>query len=552
MASLAAGLGMGLLFAIGFLSSSTRAAVRADASGVKDGGTLSLGTTAFDFIDPALVTELGSSATSVSLISWAVQDATCATLLRYAAGPLTAQNYRLVPEVATGYPRESPDGKTYTFTIRSGFRFSTGAPVTAQSYADEINRVLNPKLRSPAAPYLQEIVGAAAMQQGAKSAPGVRSAGNRLIISLTKKVPDFPARMTMPYLCPVPAGLGTDPEGVAAPLPGSGPYYFADFVRGSHVNLKRNPFYRGSRPRHVDEFIVQVNSDFVGNSRKVDTGDLDVDLNVPLPRFAELAGKYKINAGRLFSAPSANLFYLYMNTTRPLFRNNPKLRQAVNFALDRTQLLVDFGPPWSGSVTDDYLPPGVPGYLAGHVYPHDRPNFARARALAHGHRKGGKAVLYTCQNVATACLVQAQTVQADLKAIGIDVEIRQFPLALYYAKIHTRGEPFDLVFDKLIVPWVDPYQYVNVPLDGRVIQATNNNDISHFSSRRYNRLMDEIDTLSGSARNAAYGTLAVDLARNAAPMAAAYVRNTRAYVSSRVGCVSVSAHGFDLAGLCVR
>jgi ABC-type transport system substrate-binding protein len=349
------------------IASVAPAAVRLDASGVKDGGMLSLGTIAFDYIDPALTTEPGVPATSVALTSWAVEDATCATLLRYAAGPPTDQDYSLVPEVATGYPAVSPDGRTYTFTIRSGFKFSTGAPLTAQSYAREINRVLNPEMRSPAAQYLQEIVGVDAMGQGAQSASGVKAVGNRLIIRLTKKVPDFPARMTMPYLCPVPAGLPIDPEGAAAPLPGSGPYYFAEFVRGTRVVLKRNPFYRGSRAHHVDQLVVQVNPDYVGNSRKVDSGELDIDLNVPLPRFAELGAKYKINTTRLFSVPSPNLFYLYMNTERPLFKNNVKLRQAVNFALDRTEMLLDFGPYWSGSVTDDYLPAALRGYVNGHV-----------------------------------------------------------------------------------------------------------------------------------------------------------------------------------------
>src|SRR5205823_1011607 len=150
-------------------------------------------------------------------VSWGVADATCALLFRYPVAPAPIVKYDLVPEVAAGYPQISRDGRTYTFTIRRGFRFSTGAPVTAANYASAINRVLNPAMRSPAAEYLQEI-------------SGVDVAGNHLIVRLTKRVPDLPARMTMPYLCPVPKDLPIDPEGVVA-LPGSGPYYVAEFVR---------------------------------------------------------------------------------------------------------------------------------------------------------------------------------------------------------------------------------------------------------------------------------------------------------------------------------
>src|SRR5262245_38038235 len=155
------------------------AAVRAGGTPLADGDTLVLGTVNFDVIDPALM-EDPSSALAISsvLTAWAVEDATCAMLLRYPVGAPTRQDYSLVPEVASGYPAVSGDGKTYTFTIRKGFRFSSGEPVTAANYARAIKRVLDPRMGSPAAKYLQEVV-------------GVTFASNRLIVRLAKRVPDF-------------------------------------------------------------------------------------------------------------------------------------------------------------------------------------------------------------------------------------------------------------------------------------------------------------------------------------------------------------------------
>jgi ABC-type transport system substrate-binding protein len=163
-----------------------------------------------------------------------------------------------------------------------------------------------------------------------------------------------------------------------------------------------------------------------------------------------------------------------------------------------------------------------------------------------------KAVMYACNNVELGCVVHAQIIQYDLKQIGIDVEIKLFPNAVWAAKIGTRGEPFDLTEDRLVVPWVDPYLYINLLLDGRTIQRTGNLDRSYFNSPYYNRLIDQAGSLSGDARYAAYGKLAVDIARSAAPMAAYMDRNTRFLVSSRVGCVRVGAHGLDLAELCIK
>jgi peptide/nickel transport system substrate-binding protein len=538
------GLGASVSVATALAATSTKGATQSERSTVSDGGTLLIGSPYFDYIDPALLPDPSvTAAVGGPIVAWAAEDATCATLLRYRAGPPLAQDYTLVPEVAAGLPTVSRDGKTYTFRIRKGYRFSTGAPVTARNYAHAIGRVLNPATRSPAKTYLQDVA-------------EVRAAGNRLMIRLTRSVPDLPARMTMPYTCPVPTDLPVDPEGAGAPLPGSGPYYFAEFVRGSRVVLKRNRFYRGSRAHHVDALVFEVGSDANVNviSRRVEAGDLDVDLFVPLARLSELAKKYDVNRRRLFSVPSGNMYYLYMNTERPLFRGNVKLRQAVNFALDRAKLVYSFtdGAPWAASATDDYLPRGLPGYVDAAVYPLKRPDLKKAKALARGHTGDGKAVLYTCDSTTASCLSNAQRIQADLKEIGLDVEIKQFPLAVYFAKFSTRGEPFDLVLDRLLVPWVDPYQYVNRQLDGRTIQATGNTNRSYFSSRYYNLRIDQAGKQSGRARYDAYGRLAVDVARNSAPMAAAFVRNTRFFVSGRVSCVRVSAHGLDLAGLCLN
>ena len=89
-------------------------------------------------IDPALTEQLGTGQ---------LLNATCAALVNFPDKPLPA-GLRLAPEIAAGYT-VSRDGRTYTFTIRKGFRFSTGAPVTARDFAASINRVLNPALKAP-------------------------------------------------------------------------------------------------------------------------------------------------------------------------------------------------------------------------------------------------------------------------------------------------------------------------------------------------------------------------------------------------------------------
>src|SRR6266508_3705486 len=89
--------------------------------------------------------------------AWWLEYATAATLFNYPdkegyAGTL------LQPEVAFGF-RLSRDGKTYSFTIRKGFRFSDGKPVTAKSFKFAIDRTLVSDLASPGAPFITNLIG---------------------------------------------------------------------------------------------------------------------------------------------------------------------------------------------------------------------------------------------------------------------------------------------------------------------------------------------------------------------------------------------------------
>jgi peptide/nickel transport system substrate-binding protein len=544
VSSLVPGLAAGLFVVAAVAAASTRSTSQADRHAVREGGSLVVGSPAFDFIDPALALDPITSAACAPCMQamWAVADATCAMLFRYPVTVPPVSDYRLVPEVATSVPTPSRDGKNYTFTIRKGLRFSTGATLTAANYKRAFDRVLNPATNSPAARYFEDVA-------------GVRAAGDQLIVRLTKRVPDFPARMTMAYLCPVPTDLPIAPEGVGAPLPGSGPYYVAEFIRGDRVVLRRNRYYRGSRPHHLDQIVVQVGDPLATIAHKVEAGQLDVALALPGAVEAGIAERHGVNKQQFFSIRGADMFYTLMNTERPLFKNNPKLRQAVNFALDRTAMLRVLGAA-SGSRSDSYLPSGLPGYRDAHPYPVRYPNLAKARALGEGHLRSGKAVMYVTDSIAVfGAVAHAQIVQYDLKQIGIDVEIRQFPTTILDTKLATRGEPFDLANIRYLVAWVDPSQYVDLLLDGRTIKPTGNINRSYFNSPHFNRLIDQARRLSGLARYDAYGKLAIDIARTAAPMATFINRSHRFFVSSRVGCVratGVAAHGVDLAGLCLK
>jgi peptide/nickel transport system substrate-binding protein len=516
----------------------------------KKGGTAHFNlATDTDYVDPAL---------AYYQISWQHEYATCAKLLNYPdkAGSAGSQ---LIPEVAAGLPRVSADGKTYTFRIRSGFKFSppSNQAVTADTFKFVINRDLNPKMQSPAAQFLTDVVGAADVQSGkAKEASGVVATRNTLTIKLTRKAPDFLSRIAMPFFCAIPTNTPISPNGVQK-VAGAGPYYVSSWTPKRQLILKKNPNYHGDRPQNVNQIIYTVGVSPQASVLEIQKGQADyVADGVPPTSNAQLGPKYgpdsqaaKDGKQQYFVNPTLSFRYLALNTSRPAFKD-AKLRQAVNFAIDRRALLTQRG-AYAGIPADHYLPPGVPGSpgVTSSVYPLNKPDVERAKKLAGS--KPTSAVLYTCNE--SPCPEQAQIIQANLKQIGIDVEVKQFERAVQISKQGTKGEPFDIASDGWLADYNDPFDFINVLLYGKSIQKANNVNISYFDDPQFNKKMEEAAGLSGGERFDTYGKLDLDIARNAAPLASWDFDNNRDFFSARMGCqIYQPVYGMDLAGLCIR
>jgi ABC-type transport system substrate-binding protein len=483
-----------------------------------------------DSIDPAITLDAGD-----------VLAATCARLMTNPDKP-PPEGTRLVPEAATKYPIVSRDGRTYTFTVRLGIRFNTGEPVTARSFAHGIERVLDPRTKSPWLQYVRDIVGADAVSKGkAKKAAGVVVRGDRLIVRLTHAARDFPARMTNLTFCAVPADLPVTPEGVAV-LPGAGPFYIDEFVPGRKLILKRNALYHGSRPRHVDEIDFRSVGDAV---HAVENGSADYAEADPIA-LANVDRKYR---AQLHAVAGTSIRFIVLNTSRALFKDNDQLRKAVNFAIDRPALIQERGGPITGRPTDQYLPTSMAGFVNAKIYPLYHPDRAKANALAHGHTRSGKAVLWIKDTPSD--IAQAQIIQRDLKPLGIDVAVSKFPGPALFQRLFTPGSPYDMTLLGFGPDYFDPYAMLNVLFDGRQIGTPYSFNTGYFNSPKYNALLATAAKLTGAARYRAYGRLDVELARDQAPMVAYENESILSFVSKRSGCLVLNPF-LDLAAVCLK
>ena len=262
-----------------------------------------------------------------------------------------------------------------------------------------------------------------------------------------------------------------------------------------------------------------------------------------------LVSTYGVNRSRFFIKPGLTLRMLAFNSSRPLFRDNPRLRRAINYALGRRAL--QFAGPLSSELTDQYLPPALPGFSDAAVYPLERPDLETAKALASGNTRGGKAVFYTTD--APPALAAAQLVKRQLVEIGLEVEVKALPIhiatAAYVGKLAARGEPWDIALVLWTPNFIDPFAYVNAMLDRQFIGGTN---LARFESSGYDSELRQVARVASAGdRNRAYGTLDVRLARDAAPLAALDVLSEATLVSARVGCI-VLRPALDLTAVCLK
>ncbi|MEO5633052.1 ABC transporter substrate-binding protein [Gaiella sp.] len=515
----------------GSASGGTQAASKKQA-----GGSITITSRSdFDYVDPGL---------SYFSHTWTMMSASQLTLLYYPHVEGAAGG-RLSPMASQGMPKVSNNGKTYTFTIKKGFKFSDGTAVTSANFKRAFDRGVNKTMQSPASSFLDDVA--------SWKAPNPST----FVVVQKKVAPDFMARMSMMFFAAVPANLAFTADGVKAPTVSAGPYYLKEWNAKTSALMVRNPFWKNSvEPfkslgfkNNLDQVRWIVGADPATQRLQCEKGEADL-CAFPPTQAKELYDKYGLNKGQFFVKPQSVLWYIAMNTTRPIFTGNTALRQAVSNALDRKFMTAQHG-YLAGKRTDQFLPYSMPGFKDADIYSLKGPNYTKAKALANGKTRDGKAVMYT-SNVGVGPPI-AQSTQFNLKQIGIDVEIKLLDRVVQHEKSATKGEPFDLTYEGWGMDYPDPANFINVLLDGRRIQPDNNVNVSYFNDPKYNALMDKAYGLAGQPRLNAYAALDKALMKDAAPVAPYISTNARVLTSKKVGCYGyTSIQGSLLTQICVK
>jgi len=337
----------------------------------------------------------------------------------------------------------TPDGITYTFHLRRGVTFTSGAPVTARTVADSWRRALDPTTKSGAAQFLFPIKGAREFNTGkATSISGVVARDDStLVVTLAEPLAIFIKMLAMPVASVVPENAA--PDFGEHPV-GSGPWKLVEWKHDDYLLFAKNPTYWGG-PAKTDSLRARIIAEPSTAVAEYESGNVDI-LQIPATQASDWL-EDESRKPMLMSTPALELVYVGINTTRgPLA--DVRVRQAVNYAVD-TDRIIERLVSGRGTHAAGVIPPALGGYDSTRKpYKYD-PAKAKQLLAEAGHPNGIDIELW-CSTV-PLYLTIAQTIQAYLGAVGIRVKLVQREAAA------ARGAARKGQTDMLIKDWYADY-----------------------------------------------------------------------------------------------
>ena len=462
----------------------TTTAPAAQPSGAADGG-IGGGKLIRLFVDPpTLDPHLTTDATSAQII------------IEVFGGLFTIdRDLNIVPDLVEDWD-VSPDGRVYTFRLRSDAVFHNGKPVTAEDVRWSLERATNPSTESPVAgQYLGDIVGVKEKLNGdAETISGLRVIDDKTVeITIDAPKSYFLAKLTYP------TGFVLDRENVEADPKrwfrrpnGTGPFMLTQYDVGEKMVLSRNPNYHLGAP-YLDEVEMILSG---GTSMLMYEND---EIHVAGVSLADLDRildpSNSLNAELQLAPPTFSVQYIGLNVNEPPL-DDVKVRQALNLAIDKqnlaTSVLADQVVPAYG-----ILPPGFPGFnpnLRGYEF-----NPERARQLLAESKYGDDLDNFPLITITTSgsfgasvSLDMEVVLQMWSKNLGIDAEFQQTEFATFLRDLNKRR--FQMFNIGWIADYPDPENFLDI-----LFHSESNNNHTNYSNPLVDSLLEQARTETDEA-----------------------------------------------------
>lgn len=307
---------------------------------------------------------------------------------------------KLVPGLAASV--ETPDTMTYQFSIRDGLAFSDGAPISGDTIKESLD-------------FLRDPANSARSYAGLKDIASVISEGTNVTIKLSQPNSAFLQYLADPTAAVVPsAALAAGAEAWV----GAGPFKVDEKKKGVKMTLVRNDTYYDAANVKLDKLELNYYADGSARSNAIISGEVDLIDYVPWEDFDRISS----TSGLTMDSQEGPFMYLHFNVTKGPMAN-PKVREAIAYTINRDNAVKaafsGHGSPLNGLTIANDDPSYDEDWAKMWSYDPDKAKTLLAEA---GYPNGFSATLLTSAQYAFH-QDTALSVQADLKAIGIDATL---------------------------------------------------------------------------------------------------------------------------------
>ncbi len=468
------------------------------------------------------------------------------------------------PDLATDLGTPSNGGKTWTFTLKDGIFFEDGTPITSAEVKFGVSRVFDPEI-GIGSPWAKQLLDDGSGYQGPyidkdKDFKAIETPDAKTIVfHLNKPFADFGSVVGQNSFVPFPVGSGSGKGFDAKPI-ASGPYKVDSYTRGGELKLSRNEKW-DAKTRHRSPGKAGQ----LSNSSSASTAQRSMNACWPARARTRTPSRRRAPAGkrlahcripsvkdRAVRAEPACTTYMTMNTTKkPL--DNLKVRQAINYAVDKSSLQTAGGGSQLATAANTIMVSSLLGWLDFDAYPtpDNKGDVEKAKALLAeaGYPDGMELTLDT--RGTPKIKAYSESVQQSLGKAGIKVNLNVIDASSFYEVIGTTSQQNDLAITGWCPDWASGQTFLPPILHGDSIVPKGNQNVAQLNDPAVNKRMDEIAAMTDvAAANKAYGELDKQIMETAAPMVPMVYENVMQLRGSNVdpGVVGFDA-GIDLVTL---
>jgi peptide/nickel transport system substrate-binding protein len=385
-----------------------------------------------------------------------------------------AEGFTVVPDLAEELPQPSDDGKSYTFKLRQGIKFWDGRDVTVKDAVASFQRIF--KVSSPTmGTFYAGIVGAdkCLKEQASCTLEGgvvADEAANTITINLVQPDPELFYKLAVPHASILPADSPPTDTGTV-PLVGTGSYMIESYDPNKQLKMVRNPHFKlwseDAQPDgYPDEVVMDFGLTTEAEVTAVQNGEADwVFDEIPPDRLTELGTNYQ---DQVHINTLTAWWYAPMNTRLAPF-DNVKVRQAMNYAIDRDALVGLFGGPAIAAPVCQVLPPGFPGHVDFCLYTKDpgegktwtAPDMEKAKQLVQESGTAGQEVTVIAEDYDVSRNI-GEYLRSVLEELGYKASMKALPRNIAFTYIQNTNNNVQISISQWYQDYPAASNFLNV------------------------------------------------------------------------------------------